>query len=69
MKRWFAPNIGRPGRIARGLLGLGLLAGAAFCWGVSGWLALLLAAAGAFALFEALRGWCVARACGIKTRL
>jgi len=24
---------------------------------------------GVFVLFEALRGWCVLRACGIKTRL
>jgi hypothetical protein len=27
-----------------------------------------LAAGGVFCLFEALRGWCVARACGLKTR-
>jgi hypothetical protein len=27
-----------------------------------------LAAGGVFCLFEALRGWCAARACGLKTR-
>jgi len=32
-------------------------------------LGVTLAAAGAFVLFEALRGWCALRACGIKTRL
>jgi len=29
----------------------------------------VLAVSGGFVLFEALRGWCVLRACGIKTRL
>ena len=33
------------------------------------WLGLVLAASGAFVLFEALRGWCALQACGIKTRL
>ncbi len=30
---------------------------------------LLLTGLGGLCLFEALRGWCFARACGIKTRL
>jgi hypothetical protein len=33
------------------------------------WLGGALMVFGAFALFEAKRGWCVARACGIKTRV
>ena len=53
----------------RGVLGLTLLAGAGFCFRVSLWLAALLAVAGVFGLIEALRGWCLARACGIKTKL
>jgi hypothetical protein len=28
-----------------------------------------MVACGGFVLFEALRGWCALRACGIKTRL
>jgi hypothetical protein len=69
VKPFCAPNIDRRGRIARGLLGLALLMGAAYCFGETPWLAVLLAAAAVFCLFEALRGWCAARACGIKTKL
>jgi hypothetical protein len=69
MKRFFSPNIDIKGRLVRGLVGLGLFAGAWLVFGISAWLALLLIASGAFALFEAVRGWCGLRACGIKTRL
>jgi len=69
MKRFFTRNIDGKGRLVRGLMGLALLGGAAFCLGESLWLAGLLAAAGLFGLFEAFRGWCLARACGIKTKL
>jgi len=69
MKRFFAPNIDGKGRLVRGLMGVALLAVAAFSIRESIWLAALLAAAGAFGIFEALRGWCLARACGIKTKL
>ena len=62
MKRFLASNINRKGRLVRGLMGLALLVGAAFCFGTSLWLGALLAAAGLFGLFEALRGWCLARA-------
>lgn len=31
-------------------------------------LGLVLLVSAAFVLFEALRGWCVLRACGIKTK-
>ena len=68
MNSFFNPNIGRKGRLVRGVMGLALLAGAAFSFGESFWLGALLAAAGVFGLFESLRGWCFARACGIKTR-
>ena len=69
MKRFFAPNIDGKGRWVRGLMGLALLVGAAFSFGQSAWLGILLAVAGLFGLFEAFRGWCLARACGIKTKL
>lgn len=69
MRRFLAPNIGSAGRIVRGLMGLALLVGAVLSFPQSVWLAMLLAAAGVFGLIEALRGWCLMRACGIKTRL
>ena len=68
MKKLFQPNIGRTGRIIRGLIGVALLVSSVAAWRVH-WLAGVgLAAGGVFCLFEALRGWCVARACGLKTR-
>jgi hypothetical protein len=69
MKRFFAPNIGARGRITRGLTGAALLATAWFLFPSSVWIGALLAVCGGFALFEAVRGWCALRACGIKTRL
>lgn len=32
------------------------------------WLAIVLAIMGGFTMFEALRGWCALRACGLKTK-
>lgn len=69
MKRCFIPNIDNRGRWARGVWALALFVGAGFALRVSWWLALLLALSGAFTVFEALRGWCVLRACGLKTKL
>ena len=69
MKVFFARNIDGKGRLVRGLLGLALLIGAACTFQKSKWLAGLLAAAGAFCILEALRGWCLLRACRIKTKL
>jgi hypothetical protein len=63
---FFSPNIQTSGRIARGVCGVASLAAA---WVVRERLAVSvsLAFAGVFMVFEALRGWCVARACGLKT--
>lgn len=66
MKKLFSPNIGRAGRIARGLCGIAALA-AAWIFKEHVLAAILLCGSGLFMLFEAFRGWCVARACGIKT--
>ncbi len=33
------------------------------------WLGLVFIGIGIFALIEALSGWCIARACGVKTKL
>ena len=69
MKPFFSRNIDNSGRLVRGLGALVLLVGAGFGFTVFVWLGLGLLAAGVFVGFEALRGWCVMRACGIKTRL
>ena len=68
MKPFFAPNIGSQGRLLRGLGALGLFVAAWFAFDVATWLGIVLLALGGFLLFEALRGWCGLRACGIKTR-
>ena len=69
MKRFWAPNLERKGRLVRGLSALALRGAAAMVAGNSIWMAGVFAAAGVFSLIEALRGWCVLRACGLKTRL
>ena len=69
MKPLFPRNISTTGRLVRGLGAVALLIGAGFGFFVSLWLGVALAVSGGVVLFEALRGWCVLRACGIKTRL
>ena len=69
MKALFSRNIGNKGRVIRGVIALALLVAAGFGFVVSVWLGLTLAASGLFVAFEAVRGWCALRACGIKTRL
>ena len=69
MKTFFSPNIGNGGRLLRGLAAVGFFVGAGFAFGAAPWLGIGLVVSGGFVLFEALRGWCVMRACGIKTRL
>jgi hypothetical protein len=69
MKSFCAPNITIKGRLVRGLAAVGLLVGAGFAFRLSAWIAIPLLLAGGFTLFEAFRGWCALRACGIKTRL
>ena len=69
MSNFFRPNIGKHGRIARGVIGaLCLIAGIVlvdFIW----WLGLIFVVAGLFAIYEAVSGWGLARACGIKTKI
>jgi hypothetical protein len=69
MKRFFAPNLDHKGRLVRGLWALVLFVAAGFGFLTTLWLGGLLAVAGIFVMFEALRGWCALRACGIKTKL
>ncbi len=68
MKKLFQPNISKTGRLIRAVLGLMLLGAAVVLHRVHGLASVGFVVSGAFCLFEALRGWCVARACGVKTR-
>jgi hypothetical protein len=63
------PNIDNGGRILRGLAGILLIGMAALVFEHIPWLAGVILLAGAFCIFEALRGWCVVRACGIRTKM
>jgi len=66
---FWKPNIARFGRALRAVAGaLLLLGGIALGLWVLWWLGVIVALAGVFALFEAARGWCFLRACGLKTR-
>ncbi len=66
-KEWLLPNLPRKGRVIRGVAGLILLAAAAATYEIHWALTLALGLAGIFVLFEAARGWCVLRACRIRT--
>ena len=68
MIRFLTPNISGTGRLIRAAGAAAMLVGAWFAWPSVRWLSGLLLVSGAFVLFEALRGWCVLRACGIRTR-
>ena len=69
MSQFFRPNIKRQGRIARGVIGSLCLIAGIITVDYKLWLGLVLVGAGLFAIYEALRGWCLARACGIKTKI
>lgn len=69
MKSRFTPNISAKGRIVRGLGALSLLIASGFGFAVSLWLGFFLLLSAIFVAFEAIRGWCLLRACGIKTKL
>ena len=69
MAKLFRRNIDGRGRLVRGVLAGVLILGGLYAATDLLWLGIVLLASGGFVLFEALRGWCVMRACGIKTRL
>jgi hypothetical protein len=68
MKPILARNIDRTGRLMRGVIALALIITAGFAFTHALWLGIVITALAVFSLFEALRGWCMLRACGIKTR-
>ena len=70
MANFFSRNLERKGRVARGIAG-GVFVAAGWLVGdasslVAGSALILI---GGFMLLEAVAGWCVVRACGIKTKL
>jgi len=66
---FWTPNIDGRGRIIRGIMSIALFTAAfiAFRKGI-GWLAIILALSGIVGVIETVRGWCVLRACKIRTR-
>jgi len=69
MKQFFSRNITNTGRLIRFLIGCAfVLAGIVLCQANHKIPAVLLIIGGGFVWFEAVRGWCVMRACGIKTK-
>ncbi len=64
----FQPNLTASGRLIRGLGSIALFIGGAFALRIHFTVSVVLFVGAAFLLFEALRGWCALRACGIRTR-
>ena len=54
--------------MARGVTGTLLLIAGIIMADFNLWICLALVALGLFALFEAVRGWCLARACGLRIK-
>lgn len=69
MRRFFARNLEFQGRLVRGVLGAILLITGIIMADFELWICIVLVVSGLFAIFEAVRGWCFARACGIRTKL
>ena len=66
---FWTPNIDRRGRIIRAVMTLVFCAAARIAHRAGAeWLALVFAISALVGLIEAVRGWCVLRACKIKTR-
>jgi hypothetical protein len=69
VSHFFQRNIKRQGRIARGVSGTVFLIAGIILVDYILWLGLVFVVAGLFAILEAVSGWCLARACGIKTKI
>jgi len=62
-------NITTTGRIVRLILGVILLGAVWLIHSRYGYLSFGITLAGLFCVFQAVMGWCVARACGINTKV
>ena len=69
VRNFLVPNLQTQGRVARGAIALVLGIAALFCIRTSRTLGLLLLVSSLFSFYEAARGWCVLRACGIRTKI
>jgi hypothetical protein len=69
MSRFFQPNIDWRGRFVRGGIAVLLFIAGGIIVFYNWWLGLIFFGLGIFVMFEAVRGWCLARACGIKTKV
>jgi hypothetical protein len=69
MKKFFSRNLDSRGRWVRGAGGALFVIGGGFACSYHVWVAVVLMLGGGFMLFEAVRGWCVVRACGIRTKM
>jgi len=68
MSGFWKRNIGSRGRLARGVIGgLSLIAGIILA-DYKLWLCLVLVGFGLLGIVEAMSGWCIVRACGIRTK-
>lgn len=65
---FYRQNIDSRGRLIRAAGALGLAIGSAVSWPHSRLAGIALGVFAAFVAFEAARGWCALRACGVKTR-
>jgi hypothetical protein len=66
---FFTPNIQLEGRVVRGITACVFCAAAVVALRLSRRLSLLLFVSALLAFYEALRGWCLLRACGVKTKV
>ena len=64
----FRPNLETSGRQLRAAASLALAATGALVLSGHTAVGIILFVGAAFLLFEALRGWCALRACGVRTR-
>ena len=62
------PNLDTKGRVIRGIGALILGIASILTWSHSLIGGIALAASAVFVAFEAARGWCALRACGVKTK-
>jgi hypothetical protein len=64
----FVSNIDNKGRLIRAAGAIVIGTTAILLWSASTTAGACLALTSAFLAFEAARGWCAARACGVKTK-
>jgi hypothetical protein len=69
MNGFFSRNLNFQGRMVRGVLGALLLIAGIIMADFELWICLPLVVLGLFVIFEAVRGWCLARACAIRSKL